>query len=67
MKPTSRTGVSCPWKARTLTCAGRPFFGERNSAAHPDTAAGLDHNYVLDSEPGDKIAAILLDPLQATA
>lgn len=38
------------------------LLGERNSAAHPDTAAGLDHNYVLDSEPGDKIAAILLDP-----
>jgi aldose 1-epimerase len=28
------------------------LLGERNSAAHPDTAAGLDHNYVLDSEPG---------------
>lgn len=39
------------------------LLGERNSAAHPDTAAGLDHNYVLDSEPGDKIAAILLDPV----
>ena len=38
------------------------LLGERNSSAHPDTAAGLDHNYVLDSEPGDKIAAILLDP-----
>ena len=38
------------------------LLGERNSAAHPDIAAGLDHNYVLDSEPGDKIAAILLDP-----
>lgn len=37
-------------------------LGERNSPTHPDTAAGLDHNYVLDSEPGDKIAAILLDP-----
>ena len=35
---------------------------EEQAAAHPDTAAGLDHNYVLDSEPGDKIAAILLDP-----
>lgn len=38
------------------------ILGVRNSAAHPATAAGLDHNYVLDSEPGDKIAAILLDP-----
>ena len=32
------------------------------TGGYPDTAAGLDHNYVLDSEPGDKIAAILLDP-----
>lgn len=38
------------------------MLGERNSPAHADTAAGLDHNYVLDTEPGDKIAAILLDP-----
>ena len=45
-----------------MTCGKQPCLGERNSAAHPDTAAGLDHNYVLDSEPGDKIAAILLDP-----
>lgn len=42
------------------------LLGERNSAAHPDTAAGLDHNYVLDSEPGDKIAASLI-LLQVTA
>ncbi len=37
-------------------------LGERNSAKFPETAAGLDHNYVLDTEPGDKIAAILLEP-----
>ncbi len=37
-------------------------LGDRNSAQFPETAAGLDHNYVLDSEPGDKIAAILLEP-----
>ena len=57
--PTKLSNVA----ANTLKTAGYEVVQdadtplEEQAAAHPDTAAGLDHNYVLDSEPGDKIAA----------
>lgn len=62
MKPTSPGRRILPVEGTDFDLRRAALLGERNSAAHPDTAAGLDHNYVLDSEPGDKIAAILLDP-----
>lgn len=39
---------------------------ERNSQAHPEIAGGYDHNYVLPSEEGDQVAAVLRCPATNT-
>lgn len=64
--PKDSTGIP---DGRILPVVGTAFdltapavLGERNSRNHPATADGFDHNFVLNTESGDKIAAILRDP-----
>jgi aldose 1-epimerase len=54
---------------RILPVAGTAFdlrrpavLGERNSAQFPETAHGYDHNFVLPSEGGEQVAAVLRSP-----